>query len=806
MIDPMTTNRFVPRCPAWFAFLACGLFSPFSGSVRGAEPTPTGMLIEAEDYTRRQPDDGSFAVVRDLPNTSGSGALLKFFPRVGRCVYAFKTSQTGLYSGWLRYAVNGRITLPVGLDTKDKTKWKRVRLPATGALEGAGAWKWFRIFRVRLTAGRHQLTLGGGALRPDCLFITQTGKRPTDTLVSRKLRPVRDAKIRRLLARPLEPVHPAWLDGARNYTLPAWYDRWRVCAHTRLSIRYAKRPIFLTAAAKFRSLGFHVFVRHIKSGGEGAWWPSAVGAVLPQAKQHNWAKQIINSAHRQTMRILVYHRHMEDEAMARLHPDWVCRDWRGKPLSSRRGDYMCFNSPYADYVLKRMQELADLGADGLYYDEVHMPKIGCWCKYCRTRFTRQTGLKHPRKRDARDPVWQKLIDFNNATIERTFLKWRTALHKRHPQLVMLVGSNTFPAMAKRHLTGRLLRISDSVKTEFSLAARPGNNRVFAHSTEFEPPPRDVRMALGWDICRDAADGRPPHVWCHGLLNATSARFATAGMIAHGCIANLDHPENTIPDADTFGPAVAMGNRVSPYFAGLRPLRWAAIHFSERARDHELPDEAAAWRKVLYPVLGSYWTLIRAHRPVGIVTDNQLEEDGALAGYRVLFLPAPDLLTDRMRQAVARFESAGGLVIQQRDDWVWHTRGQQRLRTVAAFLKRADAAATASPVQVSGGPKKLHGVAFGSRSQKRITVALSNDFSWVWTGTLRKASASVRREALRAQPPPRCRGVRVVFHGVGRPRKLFEAVSGKSLSLKSDGNRLEVTLPEFDALAVVVAEF
>jgi len=802
----MTTDTAFLRTLTWFAFVAGGLSYSLTGSVRGAELPRAGMLIEAEDFTCRQPDDGSFAVTRDLPNTSGSGALLKFFPRTGQCLYAFTISKAGSYSGWLRYAATGRISLAVGLDTDDKSKWARVRLPVTGALEGAGAWKWYRIFQTRLTKGPHRLSLGGAAIRPDCFFISSTGQRPTDTLLSRKLRPPADERTRRLLARPIEMIHPVWLNDARHYKLPAWYDRWRVCAHTRLSIRYAKRPIFLSAAKKFRSLGFHVFARHIKSGGEGAWWPSAVGTVLPLPKQHNWAGQIIDSAHKQNLRILVYHRHMEDDAMARKHPDWICRDWRGKPLSSRRGQYMCFNSPYVDYVLKRMQELADMGADGLYYDEVHMPKSGCWCRFCRAKFTAQTGLIHPRRRDPRDPVWQKLIDFNNATIERAFLKWRAALHQRHPQLVMLVGSNTFPAMNNRHLTGRLLRISDSVKTEFSLAARRGNNRIFSQSSEFWPPPRDARMALGWDIARDAADGRPPHVWCHGLLNGTSARYATAGMIAHGCIANLDHPENTIPDADKFAAAVAMGNRVSTYLAGLRPLRWAAIHFSERARDHYLPDEAEAWRKMLYPIFGSYLALLRAHRPVGIVTDNQLEEETSLDGYRVLFLPAPDQLTDRMRQVIAHFELSGGLVIRQRAGWQWHSRGPNREQTAAAFLKRADAAKPVSPVQVSGGPEKLHVVSFGSRAQKRITVALANDFSWLWTGTLSKAPAEVRREALKAQPPPPCRSVRVVFRGVGHPRKLFEAVSGKPLTATSTAEGLEILLPDFDAMAVVVAEF
>ena len=129
-------------------------------------------------------------------------------------------------------------------------------------------------------------------------------------------------KAMELLSKPYGQVRPDWLDGAADYELPAWYDEYRVHLHTRLSPPWMDKPIFLTAAEAFRSVGVHTFVRHIKSGGEGAWWPSAVGAIYPGCEERNLAQEIIDDAHANGCRIIAYSRHMEDHQLFLDHPEW----------------------------------------------------------------------------------------------------------------------------------------------------------------------------------------------------------------------------------------------------------------------------------------------------------------------------------------------------------------------------------------------------------------------------------------------------------------------------------------------------
>ena len=148
--------------------------------------------------------------------------------------------------------------------------------------------------------------------------------------------------------------------------------------------------------------------------------------------------------------------------------------------------------------------------------------------------------------------------------------------------------------------------------------------MFAYDKSLLAPEPDARLALGYTLARDAADGRPAHIWTHGLLDEASTLYAAAGMVAHGCIANLDVAEATIPNA-MFEKAFALGARISPALAGTVPLRWAAVHYPEDARNALAPDQIRQWKDVLYPLYGAYRALLRARLPVGVVTDSQLEE-------------------------------------------------------------------------------------------------------------------------------------------------------------------------------------
>lgn len=585
-----------------------------------------------------------------------------------------------------------------------------------------------------------------------------------------------------------ESIPPGWpgppaIDADRNYRLPDWFDTARVQAHTRLPLGWVDEPTFFEATGWFRSMGARVFTRHIKSADEGAWWESATGIQAPESRGRDLARRIIDEAHEAGCRIIVYYRHQEDAHMAAQNPDWVCRDPRGRPLTTERGTYLCLNSPYVDHVETRLSELADMGADGFFFDETHMPPVGCWCPYCRERFRAETGRALG---DDYDPIYQAQRDFNNHTVTRAVRRWRATLHDLNPELVLVVSAYRWITTAGRHLEGGLMRISDSVKTELTLPAATSRHSPFGLRQRMDSRERDVQLALGYTMARDAADGRPPLVWIHGRLSEAALTSATCGVLAHGGVSSIDIPEAMMAHP-LYERPFELWERVAPHLGGARPFRWAAVHFPERARNRYYADPPEAWDRILDPLYVAYRILLRARAPVGVVTDHQLE-NGDLEGYRLLVLPESGELSAGMTAAVDSFVETGGTVLSPANGW---TRDLARL-------------AAEAPIRSLGGPEALHAVPHVSPAADRILVALVDDFSWVVTGqAYRPAFGWVPPQE--DGPNPAVRDIEIRIRGIEIRDTPLDAVTGETLDVRAVEGGHVVEVPLVDPFALVVLE-
>lgn len=428
-----------------------------------------------------------------------------------------------------------------------------------------------------------------------------------------------------------ESDRTSWLEQVKGYQVPEWFaDANRVHAHTRLSAvvpynqtrhpaatftnKWLGTPVFADAPKHFKAMGFDVFTRHIKSGDEPAWWPSAVGAVLPQATDRNIAKEIIEQAHAQGMRIIVYYRHMEDAGMAKEHPEWICRDPSGKPYVTR-GLKMCFNTPYRDFVEKRLLELTDMGADGFYFDEIHQPTV-CTCPSC--------------KKDGKN---------REQIIREMFLRYRQVVHKRNPKVVLLISCRF------EGLGHDLWRMPDTCKIEPHVASKYGGNSTLGY-------------ALGLAFIRDAADGKPAHLWWSPTR--PSSLLDCAWTLAFGHIFNFDVWEAMIADPEAAAYRMArqhasLGATLTPYLKRTIPVRWALVHYPEGR-----PDGMTNEQTVLPP----FQSIMALHVPTGIIIDSQLRE-GIPSECGLLVIPDPrraPLGDPQVSHHLSFFQQRGGQVV------------------------------------------------------------------------------------------------------------------------------------------------
>ena len=173
----------------------------------------------------------------------------------------------------------------------------------------------------------------------------------------------------------------------------------------------------------------------------------------------------------------------------------------------------------------------------------------------------------------------------------------------------------------------------------------------------------------------------------------------------------------------------------PLPLSLRPVRHAAVLFSEAARNALFPAQSReAWAELLYPAAGAFGALVRARQPAGLVMDWQLEQDPAQVSQAwgaLIAPPAGAPLLPRTEAALAAFEAAGGVLVRQNASSGWGT-ATSRPALAAALLGDLERRAGPAPIRVSGAAdSQLHVVAHRAQSgpANATVIYLSNNFVW-----------------------------------------------------------------------------
>jgi hypothetical protein len=635
-----------------------------------------------------------------------------------------------------------------------------------------------------------------------------------------------------------------WGFSRGRHGLPGWYEDSRTHGHTEIRLTSGgfglDTPVFLRLSARFRELGAHAFVRHVKTCSEQPPWPSLAplgpggeplfdgdrtirdcndGTARLTAGRHV-PREMAREAHEAGSRMIGYHWIMSDETIATLHPEWVCkRVDRVHVYDHAKGPFLDITSPYREVVLVRLLELAESGVDAAYFDNRHMPMAGCFATPLDEGFRLTTGMEAPTRPDHDDPLYRLFLQFQAYKVEETFSYWRAAVKARYPDFALVVGGGGLPALIDYRFTSNLARLADAAKTEYFEAQRADDDLPGPPDASLATPRDDLRMALGWAFLRDAS--APAHVWSTGAPNRDHALGFAASIMTYGGVAAVnvgastlddppDDPEGATP-REAARAVFELGQRVSPYLSGSRPVRWAGVHFSELSRNRRGGDFLRAWSEVLWPVLGAFGVLTDDGLPVGIVNDRQLAI-GELSGYRLLFLPNPGELTTNQLRSVGRFAARGGWVLTNRPSWRWSDpersgEAHRALRHVVRLVRWL----SEPRVRVTGGPRGLHGVAYENRDG-RLAVAVTNDYRWVQIQPrpVRVGEGTHYHDGLRVTdeihpPPPPVRDAVVVLRDRRRPSRIVEVLSGLELDTEETPSGLRVRLPEFQYLALVVVE-
>lgn len=144
-----------------------------------------------------------------------------------------------------------------------------------------------------------------------------------------------------------------------------------------------------------------------------------------------------------------------DERLARLHPEWLCRDESGAPfgfgkmpVASPGYRMMCFRSPYLDVLCDQIREVCELfpEASGIFLDIVG--RRLCHCEFCR-RYMEESGLDYSSEAD--------VARAGEDTLDLYFERATAAAREARPDMpVFHNGGNVGPGL---RAAGRLKHFS-----------------------------------------------------------------------------------------------------------------------------------------------------------------------------------------------------------------------------------------------------------------------------------------------------------------------------------------------------------
>jgi hypothetical protein len=134
-------------------------------------------------------------------------------------------------------------------------------------------------------------------------------------------------------------------------------------------------------------------------------WQTKVGKPHASMKGRDFLGEVVAECRKRNIHPLAYLSLGFDNWAFEHHEDWRLRYPNGSVASGRYGT-VCCNSPYRDYVLACIAEIAGhYDIDGLFFDMTFWPAV-CYCRHCQARFQREQGKPLPRVVDWTDPVWR----------------------------------------------------------------------------------------------------------------------------------------------------------------------------------------------------------------------------------------------------------------------------------------------------------------------------------------------------------------------------------------------------------------
>ena len=405
-----------------------------------------------------------------------------------------------------------------------------------------------------------------------------------------------------------------------------------------------------------------------------SYFPTIFGPTHKSLGKRDHIKEYIGALHKRDIKIFGYYSFQWDNVVWKQNPDWRQKDKDGRDIVHGDGSWglLCFNSPYHDHILARIEEIVkNYEIDGLLLDTVEFSTspLGCYCPYCQRKFREMYGKYLPKEKDGYDKDWQTFLEFRYRSIEELISEVRDIVKAIRPQCVL-----THNAFALWHRIGfgsgedyeKTLKYDDVVTSIHSWITSINGKQARYIDTIWE-------MGFRTKFLRGLSGGKPvwmqmgrfPYGRDYQVLPTYELKLGAYSIITNGgspfYIDNL-YPDGTVDpmSSERMGEVLSEVREKAEYLDYDEELPFVAVYFSKKSQDYS--DSALSEElQYLYSFEGACKILIEAHIPYQIIGEDGLTLEN-LSKFKILILPNTIILSEDKIRIIKDFVRDGGSCI------------------------------------------------------------------------------------------------------------------------------------------------
>lgn len=384
-------------------------------------------------------------------------------------------------------------------------------------------------------------------------------------------------------------------------------------------------------------------------------WPTEVGST---------SSGVVRDAlriHRDVTRemgipLVMHYSGVWDRRAMELHPEWAVEDAEGNrpAVSGRLDSSACPLSGYREeLMIPQMLEIIDkYDVDGFWVDGECWASLPCYCKLCRTEFTKRTSILNP-PTDQDEPNWGVWLDFHRSLFEEHVQKYAAAVHAKKPSCT--VCSNWMytvghPSEVNAEIDYVSGDFSPCWGTEFSMM----EGRFIAS------------RGLSWDLMAWAFLSLEPNHTGWTFKPAAHLCQEVSSIIAlGGAVSIYNTPQRsghlTNWHQDILGDVARFARARQKWCQNTEPMPQAAIlHCAAHTYANSPGQMTPVGGDVSAPLLGALHVLLENHISAEILSEPALLK--RINDYKLIVIPEQTLVSDEFKAELKNYCEEGGRVL------------------------------------------------------------------------------------------------------------------------------------------------